>query len=214
MVETANYVHDLGGVFRVQVPGRLVGKQDRGIVHEGAGDSDALLLSAGKLVRIVLLAAMQSHHFEQFRGAPLTLARPGRVEQRQFDVLERGRAREQIETLEDEADAAAADCGEFLLSERRDVNAFERIMPAGRPIETSEDIHQGRLPRPRGAHYRDHLSPFDDQADAAQRPDLDLAEMENLVEVGDFEHVRGCHCGQRSLPTAETKVTMPTLPRY
>src|SRR6266851_5653348 len=89
MVETANYVHDLGGVLRVQVPGRLVGKQDRGIVHEGARDSDALLLSAGKLVRIVLLAAMQSHHFEQFRGAPLALACPGGVEQWQFDVLVR-----------------------------------------------------------------------------------------------------------------------------
>src|SRR5216683_508639 len=202
MVETADYVHDLG---------RLVGKEDRGVVHERARDSDALLLSAGKLVRIVLFAAMQSHHFEQFRGAPLALACPGGVEQRQFDVLERGRAREQIKTLEDEADAAAADCGEFLLTERGDVNAFERIMPAGRPIETSEDIHQGRLTRPRGAHYRDHLPPFDGQADAAQRPDLDLAEMEDLVEVGDFDHVRGCHCGRRSLTTAGSEVTKMTL---
>ena len=41
--------------------------------------------------------------------APLRWPTPAAVEQRQLDVLERRRARQQVEALEDEADLAVAD---------------------------------------------------------------------------------------------------------
>src|SRR5437867_5751755 len=52
-IQADEEVHDLGRRLRVQVPGRLVRPDDRGIVHEGTGDRDALLLSRAELGRLV-----------------------------------------------------------------------------------------------------------------------------------------------------------------
>jgi hypothetical protein len=56
-------------------------------------------------------------------------ARDARVEQRQLDVVERGRARQQVELLEHEADLAVADRRERVAVERLDVLAVERYAP-------------------------------------------------------------------------------------
>ena len=50
-VERFQQVHDLVAGGRVEVAGRLVGEDDVGIVDQGPGDGDALLLPAGKLRR-------------------------------------------------------------------------------------------------------------------------------------------------------------------
>ncbi len=57
-VEPAYDLHDLGRGLRVEIAGRLVGEQDRGLVDQRARDRDALLLAARELVRIVLLASL------------------------------------------------------------------------------------------------------------------------------------------------------------
>ena len=49
--------HDAERCRRIQVAGRLVGKQDLRMVHIRTRDSHALLLAAGQLMRIVLLLA-------------------------------------------------------------------------------------------------------------------------------------------------------------
>ena len=53
-VEALHQRHDLVGGLRIEVAGRLVGPDDGGIVHEGAGDRDALALTAAQLRRPVL----------------------------------------------------------------------------------------------------------------------------------------------------------------
>jgi len=45
-------VHDLDAGFAVEGAGRLIGEEDIGIIDEGSGDSDALHLAAGELVRV------------------------------------------------------------------------------------------------------------------------------------------------------------------
>ena len=52
-VEPLEQRHDLDAGLRVEVAGRLVGEQDRRVVHERAGDRDALALTARELVRLV-----------------------------------------------------------------------------------------------------------------------------------------------------------------
>ena len=51
--------HDLEADARVEVPGGLVGEQDRRLVDDGAGDRHALLLATGQLVREPLLLALE-----------------------------------------------------------------------------------------------------------------------------------------------------------
>ena len=52
-VELAEQLEDLAARGLVEVAGRLVGEDERGVGDEGAGDGDALLLAAGELGRLV-----------------------------------------------------------------------------------------------------------------------------------------------------------------
>ena len=52
------------------------------------------------------------------------------VEQRQLDIFERGGAREQVETLENETEFAVANVGQLIAVEPGDVDAVEQITAA------------------------------------------------------------------------------------
>ena len=51
----------------VQVAGGFIGKEDGGGVHQGPGDSDALLLPAGQFLVLVLQTAAQAHCIQQWK---------------------------------------------------------------------------------------------------------------------------------------------------
>src|SRR5690606_26512947 len=95
--------------------GRLVCKQDMRVVDERPGDGHPLLLTAGKLRRLVRLAFGETDTCEA--GTRLlvrfALVRAMRIEEGKRDVIERGGAREQVEGLEPEAYRLVA-----ILSER------------------------------------------------------------------------------------------------
>jgi hypothetical protein len=125
VVECLQNFNDLDCGATVKVAGGFVGQQDRGLVHEGPGDGNTLLLSAGKLGREVAYAITESDHVERGSGTFLALFfRNAGVERRQFDILQCGRARQQVETLEDEPNALVANGGEFALRHPRDVGAL------------------------------------------------------------------------------------------
>ena len=186
-VEAPDGGHDLVRGLRVEIAGRLVGEQDGRVVDERACDGDALLLAAGELAREVVLAALQPEEVERLERPVGAVRRPARVEERQGDVLEGARPREQVEALEDEPDAAAPDAREGRLVLRRDVHRLEQVLPAGRPVEAAEDVHERRLARARRAHDGDELSLLHREADPAQRVHLDVAQVVDLGEVADVD---------------------------
>ena len=63
LVQAGEQRHDLGAGLRVEVAGRLVGEQDRRVVHERARDGHALALAARQLVRPVASCATSSSTF-------------------------------------------------------------------------------------------------------------------------------------------------------
>ena len=91
---------------RVEVARRLVGNHEHRLVDEGAGDRDALLLAAGQFDRVGVRAVLQAHPLQDLERAP-ALLHVGHAEdaQREHHVLEHGLARDQLEVLEDEAEA-------------------------------------------------------------------------------------------------------------
>src|SRR5262249_28984201 len=109
-------------------------------------DRDALLLAAGKLVRVVLDAILQADGSERLDGQPPPLGRMRTaflcVEQRQLDVLDRGRARQQVEALEHESDLLVADRRQLVVGQPRYVAAVQVIAARGRPVEAAEDVHE------------------------------------------------------------------------
>src|SRR3989442_10704997 len=62
-MERLHQLYDLARGLRVQVARRLIREDDVRFVHEGAGDGDPLLLTAGKLRRF-----LQRHLIEPDRG--------------------------------------------------------------------------------------------------------------------------------------------------
>ena len=98
--------------------------------------------------------------------------RHARVDQWQFDVVERGGARQQVEGLEDEADLAVAHGGELVVVHLGHDLAPQHVAPLGRCVEAPDEVHEGGLSGARGAHDRDVLALLDLEGDAAQRLDL------------------------------------------
>jgi hypothetical protein len=100
-----------------------------GSVDQCAGDGDALALPAGQLVRLVIHALLRS----TWISALLRLgdARRGRravVDQRQFHVVQRGGAGQQVESLKDEADFLVADLRQFVVVHRTDQTAVDVVL--------------------------------------------------------------------------------------
>ena len=63
-VDAGEQLHDAGARGGVEVSGRLVGEQDLRLVDDGAGDRDALLLTAGELVREGAAPSGEADHLE------------------------------------------------------------------------------------------------------------------------------------------------------
>jgi hypothetical protein len=97
--------HDLLRSGRIEVPRRLVGKDNGRVVDQGARYSHALALAARKLVRPVIHTVAQLDALERPFGHIYSLAsRSAVVYERQLDVVKRGRAGEQVERLKNEPD--------------------------------------------------------------------------------------------------------------
>ena len=96
-------------VAAVEVAGRLVGEHHLRPGDDRPGDGDALLLAAGKFVRVVAGAVGEADLVERRQRQPPPLAgRHAAIDQRHLDVLQRRGARQQVEALKDEAKEVAA----------------------------------------------------------------------------------------------------------
>ncbi len=65
------------------------------------------------------------------------------IEQRQFDILQRRGARQQVEALKDEAQVVAAQQGALVAVEAFDMDAAKQVVAGSRRVEAAEDVHRG-----------------------------------------------------------------------
>jgi hypothetical protein len=80
------------------------------------------------------------------------------IEERQLDLRLRRGARQQVETLKDEADLAVADVSLRAFAELAHLLAANLVAAARGPVEQTDDIHQRALTRPTGADDGDVLA--------------------------------------------------------
>ena len=114
LVDRLHQLDDLVPGGAVQVGRRLVGEDDEGLGHQGAGDGHALALPAGKLVGLVLQPVGQSSTSSTKRMT--IFSRSLRVRDRlqqegELDVLVDVQHRDQVEGLEDEPDLRCGGSG-------------------------------------------------------------------------------------------------------
>ena len=141
-----------------RLPGRLVGQDQRGIVRERERHADALLFAAAQLLRTLLPLGLEPDEAEQLPRAPAWHSASGSAghHHRQLDVLERRDARNEIEELEHEPDAAqpvrlrarARSCA---------VRSWPSISdrPRRGPVDAAEQVEQRGLAAAARAHDRD-----------------------------------------------------------
>ena len=182
--EVAHDVEHLADELRVERAGRLVEEHQLGLHRERPGDRDALLLAAGELARVGVLAAGEADPVEQSprlarppRSCRTPLTRIGAS----MTLLERGHVREQVEALEDHADlgplARDLALAQLVAACRRAARSRRaRRRPSSRPASIfSRWLMQRRnvdLPEPDGP-MRHITSP---------RADLEVDAVQHLVE--------------------------------
>ena len=158
-VELLQQRHHLEARRRIEGARGLVGEDQLGIVDQRARDGDALLLASGKLRGTMIRARAKPDLLQLLHRAGTTLRRrDAAVEQRQLDVFQRRRARQQVELLEHESDRAVADAGQLVGGEPGDVLAVEPVGARRRHVEAADHVHERRLARARRAHDRDELA--------------------------------------------------------
>ncbi len=154
-------------VARVEVPGRLVGEEDGRVGDEGPRDRPRAAAGRPRAATGSGARARRGRPAPERRERTASGAReppsaPLAVEERQLDVLEGGRAGEQVEALEHEADLGVADLGEL-----RRASSPETSTPSSR---YAPEVGRSRQPRmfisvrlagARGPHDRDELARLD-----------------------------------------------------
>src|SRR5258706_6689850 len=127
---------------------------------------------------------------EQFQR-PLSRLAIGNIAigERHHHVFHGTGPRQQIETLEDESDfnipqrcpLVGGVVGDFLI--------IQPILPGGRPIQTTENVHQRAFSRPRLAHQRHQFATGHAQRHALEHRDLNLAQEIRLVDVLQLDEI-------------------------
>ncbi len=185
LVQVGQQLHHRLAVAGVEVAGRLVGEQDARAAGEGAGDGNALLLAAGKLVRQMPAAVAHADPLECLRRAALALGRRhvAAISKRQLDVLEDGEIADEVEALEDKTDLAVADACPVGERQAFHLLTVEQIAAFGGRIEQAEDREQRRFAAARGAGDGDVFARLDFQINAGQRVGFDLVGEEDFFDA-------------------------------
>jgi len=181
-VEFAEQADDDFFVGLVEIAGGLVGKDKLRLIDERAGDSDALLLTAGELRRQMREAMAETDALESIPG--LILVGDAVEILRKHHVFESVEVRNEVELLEDEADLFGAVANEFVFTEIGEVDAVDEDMAGSERIQTTKDVDEGGLAGTRGTHKGDPFASFNVKGDAVEsaegavlldeRIDLDL----------------------------------------
>ena len=187
-LQVAEQGDNLLACVQVQIARRFVRQNDGRLVHEGAGDGDALLLAAGNLRRQMRETMPKSNDIKDFRRRFTRLGWCfARENPRQRHVFQRRHRHDQIERLEDVSHLVAADPRQLLLvqiGQRISVNlhmAFRRAVEAAHHVEERRFAGTGR------PQNRQIFTTADIEIDSAQRMDFFRAHRI------DFRHAARLH---------------------
>ena len=171
-------LHDVTQL-EVQRSEGLVEQQGAGVVHQGAGQRNPLLLTAGKLRGFAFREVGQPNHLEHFVDAlgdrRFVLALAARSV---GDVVPHGHVREQCVVLEDSVDMA------FMRCHSRNVDAFQTDGTFGRVFESGDHPQGGGLPAPGWPEQGEELAGTDREISVRHR-DVVLEALGDVIDLND-----------------------------
>ncbi len=160
---------DARGVVRVEVAGRFVGQQKRGLMDQRPGHGGALHFAAAHLVREGMGARGEPDQIEHLAGAGAGLFGPvAAQEQRKLDVFHRGHGRQKVEELENNAEPLAPVSGEFGFTGGVQGHAIDRDFAGRGLVESAQQVEQRALAAAAGSGHRAERMRGDFQRNVAQ----------------------------------------------
>src|ERR1700722_15743882 len=110
----------------------------------------------------MMTAVGQAHAVNRIFGSMTSFgARNASVNKRKFDIFQRGCPRQKGRQLEYEADVLAPDARARVLAQLRNFSPLERVFAGIRPLQKTQKVQQGRLPRARAAADCNKLAVLD-----------------------------------------------------
>jgi len=195
-VDLGQQLQYLRGGLRIERAGGLVAEQDARLGSQRAGDADALLLATGELRRIFACVVLEADALEQRGDAGVDLAARANAgqAQRHGDVVRHGLGHQQVEVLEDHADALA-ETPQAVGVQRGDIFTVDQNAPAGRLFQAIDQAQQRALAGAGMADQAEYLAGFDQQIDRPQRDDIAAGASAAGAPVGfvdllEFDHGR------------------------
>lgn len=187
VVEVEEEVDDVAAVAAVEVAGGFVGKEQGGAVDEGAGEGDALLLTAGELNGVVVGAVLEADFGEQAACAAVGIALAEQF-QGHHDVFEGGEGGDELEILEDEADVASAKGGAPVFAEGVERGIEQGDGAVGGGVEPGAEAEQGGFPTAGGAHDGEGFAWVEGEADVGEDGEGAAGGVVGFAEVGDLDN--------------------------
>ena len=176
----------LGG-HGVEGAGGLVAEQHLGVAGEGAGDGDALLLTAGELRGVVVGLVGQSDDLEQLLHALVGLC-AGHAGQLEgvAHIAGDGLLHQQIELLKDHGDLLAQ-LAQLLAVHFEDAFAVDEDIAGGRGFEAVHAADQRGLASAAEADDAEDFALLDLQADVFDGVELLAVGVEGLADIFKLE---------------------------
>ena len=111
-VNVTEFFHDNVARAAVEVAGWLIGENNRRLRDKAASNGDALLLTTRELVRHVVFALLKMEVLENIVGGfQATSFGYAIIDERQRNVFDNRKSRDEVEILENEADFFGAEMG-------------------------------------------------------------------------------------------------------
>ena len=168
----------------VQIPGWLVGQQERGIAGEGARDGNALLFPSGEFPGSMVRAVTQSDLLKTRFGVGQRL---GAVHspnaQRHAHVLLCREFRQKVMLLPDVSDFAISKRGELRFGEPGNILMLVVYRPFSGSVETTDEVQQRTFSRSALAYYGNLFTGLDLEREIAKNYQIFVAGTIDLREV-------------------------------
>ena len=166
----------------VQSAGGLIAEQELGVLCQGSGDGDALLLAAGELTGEILHSVAQTHvpeHLLRVQGIGADLVG-------QLHILQSGQVAHQIVKLEHKAHILPAVLGELPLVQGGDLPSVQPDGSGGQGVHAAQDVQQGGLARAGGADDDHQFALFHGEAGIVEGMDGHLAHVIGFGNIFKF----------------------------